>query len=67
MRNYFEHIYNTIRLMLASSLPCFLKNSMKNLVSRFVLEKNDIEAARYMRGIIYDAYDKWTTRWYDDI
>ncbi|KAL4463226.1 hypothetical protein ABPG74_007227 [Tetrahymena malaccensis] len=67
MRNYFEHIYNTIRLMVASSLPCFLKNSMKNLVSRFVLDKNDIEAAKYMRNIIYDAYDKFTTRWYDDI
>lgn len=67
MRNYFEHIYNTINLMLASSLPCFLKNSMKNLVARFVLEKNDIEAAKYMRDIIYDAYDKFTTRWYDEI
>lgn len=49
MRNYFEQIYNTISLMLASSLPCFLKNSMKHLVARFVLNKNDIEAAKYMR------------------
>lgn len=53
--------------MLASSLPCFLKDSMKHLISRFVLEKNDIEAAKYMRGIIYDAYDKFTTRMYDEI
>ena len=67
IRNFQEEIYNTINLMLQSSLPCFLKNSMKELQKRFVLNKNDIDAAKYMRDIIYDAYNKYTTRWYDDI
>ena len=31
------------------------------------MHKNDIDAAKYMRDIIYDAYDKFTTRWYDEI
>ncbi|EGR31659.1 phosphatidylinositol 4-kinase, putative [Ichthyophthirius multifiliis] len=67
IRNYYEEIFNTIKLMLQSSLPCFLKNSMRELTKRFVLNKNDIDAARYMKDIIYDAFDKYTTRWYDDI
>jgi phosphatidylinositol 4-kinase len=66
-RKYHEHIYNIIRLMTGSSLPCFRTNSMKNLINRFKLKMNDYEAAQHMKSIIFDAYDKLTTRLYDDI
>lgn len=53
--------------MSLSGLPCFLPQTMDNLKKRFVLDMNDSEAADYMRDIILDAADKWTTNWYDRI
>ena len=67
VRRYWQHIFNVIILMTASSLKCFRKKSMETLVERFALDLNDIQAAHYMRNIIYDAYNKLTTRLYDDI
>ena len=36
-------------------------------MDRFVLKKSDLEAAEYMKYVIYDAYDKLTTKLYDEI
>ena len=79
LRKYHEHIYNLVLPMMQyisfifififyrSSLPCFRANSMENLTERFVLAKNDLEAATYMKYVIMDAYDKFTTLIYDGI
>lgn len=67
IRKYHEHVINTVKLMSMSGLPCFLPQTMENLKNRFVLDYNDSEAADYMKDIILDAADKWTTNWYDRI
>jgi phosphatidylinositol 4-kinase len=38
-----------------------------NLRQRFRLDLNDAQAAAFMRQTIADAYDKWTTGFYDYI
>lgn len=53
--------------MVKSGLPCFLPQTLDNLHNRFALHMNDFEAAKYMRDIVFDAADKWTTNWYDRI
>jgi len=40
---------------------------MEELRNRFVMEKNDQEAAKFMENVIYHAYDRWTTNIYDEI
>jgi phosphatidylinositol 4-kinase len=67
VRKYQEHIYNTVKQMVKSGLPCFLPQSLENLRGRFMLHLNDLEAAHYMKKVVYDAADKWTTNWYDRI
>ena len=56
-----------ISLMTVSSLPCFLKNALTNLWARFVLDKNDMDAALHIKGLIDHAYDNLNTKLYDDI
>lgn len=53
--------------MTRSSLPCFRENSMKNLEHRFLLNKNDYEASKAMKEIIYHAYENLNTIIYDEI
>lgn len=53
--------------MTRSSLPCFRKNSMQNLEDRFMLNKNEYDASKEMRDIIYHAYDNLNTIIYDEI
>jgi phosphatidylinositol 4-kinase A len=53
-------------MMLPSQLPCFSRGRpIEDLERRFHLDLNDVEAAAAMRGLIADAYDKWTTGVYD--
>ena len=54
-------------LMFDSNLPCFKPDSLKNLESRFVLNKNDFEAANYILDLINHANDNVNTNLYDDI
>ena len=51
VRGYHEHIMNVISPMLTSSLKCFRfgKGSLERLRNRFVLQKNDFQAAKYMK------------------
>lgn len=67
--------------MADSGLPCFgYKEPLKSLQQRFHMEMTDVEAARFMRDTVDDAYDKvcglarvtivtcapqWTTGFYD--
>ena len=67
-RTVAEPIIATVALMAASGLPCFGRGApVANLRRRFHLELSDAQAAAFMRSTIADAYDKWTTGFYDYI
>lgn len=42
VRKYSEHVYNIVKLMYYSGLPCFLARSLENLESRFVMHLSEI-------------------------
>ena len=61
-----DSIVATVEMMLPSKLPCFSRGApVASLRDRFHLEMSDQQAAEFMRGLINDAYDKWTTGVYD--
>lgn len=67
-RTVAEPIIATVALMANSGLPCFGRGApVANLRQRFRLDLNDAQAAAFMRQTIADAYDKWTTGFYDYI
>jgi len=67
-RTVAEPIIATVALMAESGLPCFGRGQpLANLRRRFHLELSDAQAAGWMRATINDAYDKWTTGFYDYI
>ncbi|WIA31067.1 hypothetical protein OEZ86_001095 [Tetradesmus obliquus] len=67
-RTVAEPIIATVSLMAESGLPCFSRGApVANLRRRFHLEMSDAQAAAFMRSQIADAYDKWTTGFYDYI
>ena len=68
-RKLMSPVMSVVSSMADSSLPCFLhsKNCISNTRARFFPDKTDSEAAKLMRGLIYDSADKWTTKAYDGI
>jgi phosphatidylinositol 4-kinase len=61
-----EPIVAAVALMADSGLPCFGRGQpIANLRRRFHPEMSDAQAAAFMRGVVRDAYDKWTTGFYD--
>ncbi|KAK9821480.1 hypothetical protein WJX74_000721 [Apatococcus lobatus] len=67
-RGVAEGVIAAVSLMKDSGLPCFGRGRpVENLRKRFHLEMNDAQAAAFMRATIADAYDKWTTGFYDYI
>ncbi|BDA51126.1 phosphatidylinositol 4-kinase alpha [Coccomyxa sp. Obi] len=65
-RGVAEGIIATVALMAQSGLPCYGRGRpVENLRKRFHLEMSDSQAAAFMRATIRDAYDKWTTGFYD--
>eukprot|EP00884_Botryococcus_braunii_P016006 jgi/Botrbrau1/3089/Bobra.0070s0075.1 len=61
-----EAIIATVSLMAESGLPCYgYGKPLQSLRERFHLEMTDAQAAAFMRNAISDAYDKWTTGFYD--
>lgn len=65
-RTVAESIIATVEMMLPSKLPCFSRGDpVQSLRERFHLEMSDQEAAKFMKSLIHDAYDKWTTGVYD--
>ena len=51
--------------MFYSGFPCFKPYSLQNLETRFRKDLSQAEAARWMRDLVQDAANKWTTRVYD--
>lgn len=55
-----------VEMMVPSQLPCFSRGEpVEELKQRFQLGLNDQQAASFMRRLVRDAYDKWTTGFYD--
>jgi len=65
VRQHSEHFMNLTELMLYSGFPCFKPFSLQNLEQRFRLDLSQAEAAIWMRTLVQDAANKWTTRVYD--
>jgi phosphatidylinositol 4-kinase len=51
--------------MLDSGLPCFKPETLQNFRARFVLEKNERDAAEYMRDLVRKSYMSVSTKGYD--
>ena len=65
-RSVADGIVATVAMAEASGLPCFGRGTpVDSLRERFHLEMSEVQAADFMRGLIADAYDKWTTGVYD--
>jgi len=65
-RTMADSIVATVEMMMPSKLPCFsIGTPIESLRKRFHLEMSDQEAAHFMKSLINDAYDKWTTGVYD--
>lgn len=65
-RQYCGKLLHLVSLMLDSGLPCFKPETMRNLRSRFVLEKSEKEAAEYMVGLIKRSAANFSTKVYDE-
>ncbi|KAJ5899829.1 hypothetical protein N7495_004573 [Penicillium taxi] len=64
-RPYCNKLSHIVSLMLDSGLPCFKPETLKNFRDRFVLEKNDRDAAEYMRDLTRKSYMSRSTKGYD--
>ncbi len=61
-RTVADSIVATVEMMMPSKLPCFSRGApIDSLRERFHLEMSDQQAAAFMKSLINDAYDKWTT------
>lgn len=52
-------------LFIDARLPCFKPETIQNFKDRLVLDKNEKEAAEFMRGLVKKSYSSYTTRGYD--
>lgn len=67
-RTVAEPIIATVALMADSGLPCFGRGApVANLRHRFRLDLSERQAAQFMRDMIAEAYDRWSTGFYDYI
>lgn len=64
-RQYTEKLSQIVLLMMDSGLPCFKPESVKHFRERFVPEKNEREAADFMRDLIRKSYGSYSTGLYD--
>lgn len=65
-RLHMDTIIDMVYPMLESGLPCFKPNTMKHLRQRFVPQKNEKEAAIYIRGLIKKSFESFATKGYDE-
>jgi phosphatidylinositol 4-kinase A len=64
-RPHATKLIHIVAMMLDSGLPCFKSDTLKNLRARFVLDKNEREAADYMRELVRKSYQSFSTKGYD--
>ena len=65
-RPYCDKLSHLVSLMLDSGLPCFKPETMRNFKDRFVLEKNERQAADFMLSCIKKSAANVTTKVYDE-
>ncbi|CAG9577882.1 putative phosphatidylinositol 4-kinase alpha [Leishmania major strain Friedlin] len=66
VRQYAREICVMVELMLRSGLPCFKpKKTIADLAQRLAVDKNEIEAADYMRRLIHESRQNFRTVLYD--
>ncbi|KAH7034920.1 phosphatidylinositol 3 [Microdochium trichocladiopsis] len=64
-RPYAEKLSQIVSLMMDSGLPCFKPESIKHFRERFVLEKNEREAAEFVRDLVKKSAGNYSTVVYD--
>ncbi|KAK0733343.1 hypothetical protein B0T26DRAFT_633210 [Lasiosphaeria miniovina] len=64
-RQHTEKLSQIVLLMMDSGLPCFKPESVKHFKERFVLEKNEREAADFMKDLIKKSHASYSTGLYD--
>jgi len=68
VRQYHEHLFNIIKLIEPTKLPCYrTENALPALYSRFLLDKSVTQATKIMKDKINHAYKNFRTKLYDDI
>lgn len=65
-RQYCEKLVHVVQPMLDSGLPCFKLTTIQNFRDRFVLDKNEREAAEYMRYLVKRSAGSYSTGVYDE-
>ncbi|KAF3906696.1 hypothetical protein ABW20_dc0110479 [Dactylellina cionopaga] len=64
-RPYCEQLAHLVVLMLDSGLPCFKPETIQNFKARFVLDRNERDAADFMRNLVKRSYGSYSTKGYD--
>ncbi|KAK0656028.1 hypothetical protein B0T16DRAFT_451649 [Cercophora newfieldiana] len=64
-RQYTDKLSQIVLLMMDSGLPCFKPESVKHFRERFVPEKNEREAADFMKDLIKKSHASYSTGFYD--
>lgn len=64
-RQYVEKLSQLVLLMMDSGLPCFKPETIQHFKERFVLEKNERQAAEFMKGLIKKSHASFSTGVYD--
>lgn len=67
-RSVADPIIACVALMRHSGLPCFeIGHAVKNIRNRFHLDKSEKHVAALIKGVVTNAYCKWTTAYYDKL
>ncbi|KAI0538277.1 phosphatidylinositol 3 [Xylaria digitata] len=64
-RPYAEKLSQIVLLMMESGLPCFKPESVSHFKERFVLEKNEREAADFVKDLVRKSAGSYSTMVYD--
>ncbi|KAI0483053.1 hypothetical protein GGR56DRAFT_622734 [Xylariaceae sp. FL0804] len=64
-RPYADKLSQMVLLMMDSGLPCFKPESVKHFRERFVLEKNEREAADFVLDLVKKSAGNYSTTIYD--
>lgn len=64
-RPYADKLSQIVLLMMESGLPCFKPESVKHFRDRFVLDRNEREAADFVKDLIRKSHGSYSTGFYD--
>lgn len=64
-RPYADKLASLVTPMLESGLPCFKPETIKHFRERFVLDKNERDAAEFMRMLVRRSEGSYSTKGYD--